>query len=37
MKKTRKSAEKNAENNGNETSGLLTNDQYFETNHIGRI
>jgi hypothetical protein len=31
-----KNAEKNAENNGNKTSGLLKKDQYFGTYHIGR-
>jgi hypothetical protein len=34
-KKTKK-AGKNAENNGNETPGLLKKDQYFRTYHIGR-
>jgi hypothetical protein len=34
-KKTKK-AVKNAENNGNETSGLFKKDHYFGTYHIGR-
>jgi hypothetical protein len=36
MKKAGKNAEKNVENNGNETSGLFKKDQYFGTYHIGR-
>jgi hypothetical protein len=35
-KKVVKNAEKNVENNGNETLGLLKKDQYFRTCHIGR-
>jgi hypothetical protein len=35
-KKVGKNAEKNTENNGNETSGLFKKDQYFGTYHIGR-
>jgi hypothetical protein len=34
-KKTKK-AGTNAENNGNETSGLFKKGQYFRTYHIGR-
>jgi hypothetical protein len=34
-KKTKKTGN-NAENNGNETSGLFKKDQYFGTYHIGR-
>jgi hypothetical protein len=36
IKKMGKNAEKNAENNGNETSGLFKKDQYFRTYHIER-
>jgi hypothetical protein len=36
IKKEGKNAIKNAENNGNETSGLFKKDQYFGTYHIGR-
>jgi hypothetical protein len=35
--KKMKKAGKNAENNDNETSGLFKKDQYFGTNHIGKI
>jgi hypothetical protein len=35
-KKAGKNAEKNKENNGNETSGLFKKYRYFGTYHIGR-
>jgi hypothetical protein len=34
-KKEGKNAQKNTENNGNETSGLFKKDQHFGTYHIG--